>query len=66
MDSLPQRIEREITKIDRVFIYPSKLSAGSYNSYDDMTANPLSAGMETIQRISKEVGGIFKKNTDEK
>jgi hypothetical protein len=31
-----------------------------------MSENPISAGVETIQRLSKEVGGMFKKNTDEK
>ena len=66
MDSLPQRLEREIKSSDRIFIYPSNIVSSHFASYDDMSENPISAGVETIQRLSKEVGGMFKKNTDEK
>ena len=65
MESLPQRMEKENPNLDYIFIYPSQSSADlSYAAYDDMTGSPLAAGVETIQRLSKEVGGMFKKNEE--
>ncbi len=67
MEYLPQRIEKENPKLDRIFVYPSQsLSDLSYAAYDDMNGSPIAAGVETIQRLSKEVGGMFKKMEEEK
>ena len=61
-DLFAGRIEKEAPHLDRILIYPSQLMAESvFGSYDDVSAIPLSVGVETIQRLSKEVGGIFKK-----
>jgi hypothetical protein len=61
-DLFPGKIEKETPHVDRIFIYPSQLVSDSvFGTYDNVTAMPLSVGVETIQRISKEVGGIFKK-----
>lgn len=64
MDSLPSKIEKENSQIDHIFIYPSEASLVSHSPYDDMTNNPISVGVETIQRLSKEVGDIFKKKEE--
>jgi hypothetical protein len=35
-----------------------------YSTYQDISANPISAGVETIQKIGREVGNIFKKSEE--
>lgn len=65
MESLPQRMEKENANIDHIFIYPSQSASDlSYAAYDDMSGSPLAAGVETFQRLSKEVGGMFKKSEE--
>lgn len=65
MESLPQRMEKENPNLDHIFIYPSQSASDlSYAAYDDMSGSPLAAGVETFQRLSKEVGGMFKKNEE--
>lgn len=62
MENLPQKFEKELSKIDHIFVYPAQNNADlSFSSYDDMAGTPINAGVETLQRIGKEVGGIFKK-----
>lgn len=66
MELLPQRMERQLDRLDRIFIYPAQQPIDStFSSYDDINAGPLAAGVEAIQRLSKEVGGIFRKNEEE-
>ncbi len=65
VDALPMRIEKQLSHLDRIFIYPSQhLGDSAFGAYDDMNAGPLGVGVETFQRLSKEVGGIFKKSDD--
>lgn len=66
MELLPQRMERQLPNLDRLFIYPAQEGSDSaFGAYDDMNAGPLGAGVEAIQRISREVGGIFRKSEAE-
>ena len=37
----------------------------SYSNYQDISSLPISAGVETIQKIGREVGNIFKKSEDD-
>jgi Kef-type K+ transport system membrane component KefB len=63
MDLLPQRMERQLDKMDRIFIYPAQQPIDSaFGSYDDINAGPLTA----ITRLSKGVGDIFRKTEDDK
>jgi Kef-type K+ transport system membrane component KefB len=63
-----QGIENFLTKIDKAFtendtivIYPSqKNSENLYSKYEDFDANPISIGMEKLQRLGKEVKNVFK------
>jgi hypothetical protein len=67
IESLPNRLEKEWEKFDRVFVYPEQQATDkSFGGYEDMTASPIAAGVETIQRLSKGVGGIFKSSEEEK
>jgi Kef-type K+ transport system membrane component KefB len=66
MENLPQKFEKANGQIDRVFVYPSQsVSDSSFQNFGDVTGTPLAVGVETIKQISKEVGGIFKKNDSE-
>jgi len=66
MELLPTRLEKQLVRMDRIFIYPAQERTDAvFGSYDDMNAGPLTVGVETIQRLSKEVSGIFRKSDDE-
>jgi hypothetical protein len=68
IESLAQKIEKACPNNDSIFIYPGIEAENYYSSYQDISANPISAGVETFQKISREVGNIFKKSdieTDE-
>ena len=62
VDSFLNKLEKAFPDNDRILIYPSQLSDNLFNSYDDISTNPITRGMETIQKIGKEVGNIFKGN----
>lgn len=62
LENLAQRMDKENHKMDQIFIYPGTSKTNlSFSAYNDMTNSPINAGVETIQRIKKEVGEIFKK-----
>lgn len=66
LESFPNRLEKEWEDFDRVFVYPAQQPSDNlFGTYDDINSGPLTAGVETLQRISKEVGGIFKKSDTE-
>jgi hypothetical protein len=47
---------------DHILIYPSQeLVENFFSTYEDMSADTLAKGVETIQKIKKEVGNIFTK-----
>ena len=58
------RVEKAYPDNDTIIIYPGQEKENIFTNYDDITGNPISVGVETIQKIGKEVGSIFKKNTD--
>lgn len=65
LESIPQRIDNENQKMDQLFIYPGEHNASlSFSTYDDMSKSPFNVGVETIQRLKKEVVDIFKKSDD--
>ncbi len=62
IETLVQRLDKELT-MDRVFVYPAQMSADtSFAAYEDMNSTPIAKGVETLTKIGKEVGEIFKKN----
>ena len=60
------KIEKACPNNDTVFIYPGieldKITA----NYNDISSNAINAGVETIQKIGREVGNIFKKSSSKK
>ena len=62
VDSFLTKLEKAMPFNDQILIYPSQeIEDNLYSGYDDFTTTPISKGVETIQKIGKEVGNIFKK-----
>jgi Kef-type K+ transport system membrane component KefB len=63
MDQIVQSMEVAFGQNDYLLIYPGTVANDpTFSNYDDINAAPLAAGVETIQKIGREVGNIFKKN----
>jgi hypothetical protein len=63
MEQLLQSMEVAFDKNDYFLVYPGAVGNDpTFSNYDDINAAPLAAGVETIQKISREVGNIFKKS----
>jgi hypothetical protein len=63
MEQLLQSMEVAFDQNDYLLVYPGAVGNDpAFSNYDDINAAPLAAGVETIQKISREVGNIFKKS----
>ncbi len=62
IESISTKLEKACPNNDLIFIYPGLEVDQMYASYDDISATPIIAGVETIQKIGREVGSIFKKS----
>lgn len=63
MDQIMQSMDVAFDQNDYLLIYPGTVANDpTFSNYDDINAAPLAAGVETIQKIGREVGNIFKKN----
>ncbi len=66
LDGLSSKMEKMVDQFDRVIVYPAQQTSDTvFGTYDDMNSGPLTVGVETLQRLGKEVGGIFKKSDSE-
>jgi hypothetical protein len=65
VESFSSKIEKACPNNDSIFIYPGLEIDPLYANYDDISATPILAGVETIQKIGREVGNIFKKSEGE-
>jgi Kef-type K+ transport system membrane component KefB len=66
IESVSTKLEKACPNNDLIFIFPGLEVDPLFASYDDISATPIIAGVETIQKIGREVGSIFKKSdTDE-
>ena len=62
LDGLPVKIEKYFSSISRIVIYPQQFTqSNKIEGFEDITVEPLSKSIETIQKISKGIGSIFKK-----
>jgi len=66
LENLPYKLEKHFPKNNRIVIYPQQFNE-SYGSekYNDINAEPLNKGIETIQKIGKGLGNIFKNRDNE-
>jgi Kef-type K+ transport system membrane component KefB len=62
IDMLIQGMEVAFDQQDYLLLYPgTNASDPAFSNYDDINTTPLAVGVETIQKIGREVGNIFKK-----
>jgi Kef-type K+ transport system membrane component KefB len=65
IDQIIQNMSLAFEQHDYLLIYPGSIGNDpAFSNYDDINAAPLVAGVETIQKIGREVGNIFKKGKD--
>src|SRR5690554_5996385 len=67
LENLPSKIEKYFPNNSRFVIYPQQFDNFSDERYSDLdiSSEPLSKGIEAVQKISKEIGSIFKKKDNE-
>jgi Kef-type K+ transport system membrane component KefB len=62
LDLFLPKIEKVFEENDKIIIYPSQeIAENIFSNYEDISADVISKGVETVQKIGKEVGNIFKK-----
>ncbi|MDP3313115.1 cation:proton antiporter [Lutibacter sp.] len=62
LENLPSKLEKHFKKNSRIVIYPQQFSQQFSNErYNNITPEPLSLGIETIQKIGRGIGNILKK-----
>ena len=60
------KLEKEMPLNDQILIYPSQeIEENIFSGYEDFGTTPITKGVETIQKIGKEVGSIFKKGSQQ-
>lgn len=66
LENLPGKLEKHFPTNSRLVIYPQQFDQNyGGERYDDITTEPISKGIETIQKIGKGIGNIFKKDEQE-
>lgn len=62
LENIPTKLEKHFGLNSRLLIYPQQFDQ-NYGSdpYDDINTESLNKGIETIQKIGKGIGNIFKK-----
>jgi hypothetical protein len=63
LDELPAKLEKHYDNNSKIVIYPQQNNNEFWSdNYEDISTEPLSKGIETLQKISKGIGNIFKSN----
>jgi hypothetical protein len=66
LENIPSKLEKHFPLNSRVLIYPQQFNQNYISDpYDDMNTESLSKGIETIQKIGKGIGNIFKREDKE-
>jgi len=66
IESLPHKLEKHFPAYSKVIIYPQQYDNNQISEqYDDITTEPINKGIETVIKIGKGIGSIFKKSDDE-
>ncbi len=66
-ENIPNKLEKHFAENNKILIYPQNYPIDySIERFDDISAEPLNKGIETIQKIGKGIGNIFKPGHEEK
>ncbi|MES2240527.1 MAG: cation:proton antiporter [Bacteroidota bacterium] len=65
LEKLPSKLGKHFQFNSKLVIYPQQFD-NSYitQRYEDISSQPLNKGIETIQKLGKDIGNIFKKETN--
>ena len=62
LENLPNKLEKHFMQNDKIIIYPQSYDHQNlFERFDDVNAETINKGIETIQKIGKGIGNIFKK-----
>ncbi|KXK39196.1 MAG: cation:proton antiporter [Saprospiraceae bacterium] len=65
LENLPVKLEKHFADNSRVIIYPQQFDEGhSIERFEDITSEPLTRSLETIQKLGKGIGNIFRSEDD--
>ncbi|MCA0334116.1 MAG: cation:proton antiporter [Bacteroidetes bacterium] len=65
LDNLPNKLEKHFVSYSRIIIYPQLYNQNHViERFEDISAEPLTKGIETIQRLGKKIGGMFKSDDE--
>ena len=59
--ALCNKINKVYDQNDRVLIYPGQEINPTYKNFETISGSPIGVGVDTLSRLGKEVGSIFKK-----
>ena len=64
-ENLPSKLEKHFDQNSKIVIYPQQFSQRYSNErYTNITPEPLSKGIETIQKIGRGIGNLLKNDLD--
>lgn len=64
LDGLPTKLEKYFPLNSHFVIYPQQINTFNEENYIDISTEPLTKGIEVVQKIGKEIGSIFKKKEE--
>jgi len=61
LDNIPSKLEKFYAYNSKILIYPQRYAHHyKIEGYESLTSGPINKGIETIQKIGKDIGNIFK------
>ncbi|HRN94035.1 MAG: cation:proton antiporter [Chitinophagales bacterium] len=62
LENMPSKLAKHFTTNNRIIVYPHQnLDVVEIERFSDISGEPLSKGIEAVQKIGKGIGSIFKK-----
>ena len=66
LNTIPSKLEKYYTYNCKILIYPQRFAHHyKIEGYESLTSGPLNRGIETIQKLGKDIGNIFNKEESE-
>lgn len=65
LDNIPAKLDKHFTPNNKIVIYPQQYHRYELESYEHVSSEPLTKSIETIEKIGKGIGNIFKRDKDD-
>ncbi len=67
LERLPDKLEKHFSANNKVIIYPQQYNQSYLTGhYEEASGEPINIGLETVQKLGKEIGEIFKRTSSRK